>query len=149
LCGEVAFLLVEKCHPLGQRLGGGQHRDGDGVAVGGGPASGQRLDQSCDAVVAVVLAQLGGCGDQQGAELIGGGGVGLDRAAACAQQRPQRGGVGVFEHRKAIAGQGGAGGGVGIQRIGLALPAPCHPVGAADLATSIPAACSTRVSPAP
>lgn len=39
----------------------------------------------------------------------------------------------VFGHGKAVAGQGGASSGMGIQRVRLALAAPCGPVGAADL----------------
>ena len=133
LCGEVVLLMLEEFDAAGQRLGGRQHCDGGGVAVGGGPASGQCLDQRADAVAAIAFTQLGRSGDQQRMDLVGGGGVCLNRAAARGQHRPQRGGLCVFGHGKAVAGQGGASGGVSIQRVGLALAAPCRPIGAANL----------------
>jgi len=99
----------------------------------GGPALRQRGDQGGGVVAAVAFAQLGRRGHQQGVELIGGGGVRLDRAAPGAQQRPQGGGVFVFGHRQAIAGQGGARGGVGVQRVGFAPAAARGPIRTADL----------------
>jgi len=126
-------LVVEEFDALGQRLGGRQHRRGGGIAVGGGPASGQRCDQRGGAVAAVAVAQLGRRGNQQRVDLVGRRGAGLDRAAACGQQRAQGGGVSVFGHGQAIAGQGGASGGVGIYRVGFAPAAACGPIGAAHL----------------
>jgi hypothetical protein len=107
-------LAVEKFNALGQSLRGRQHRHDRGIPVGGGPASSQYFDQPSGAVVAVAFAQLGGPGDQQRVDLVGRGGAGLDRAAACGQQRAQGGAVFAFGHRQAIAGQCGASGGVGI-----------------------------------
>jgi len=49
------------------------------------------------------------------------------------QQRSQGGGVFVFGHGQAMAGQCGASRGVGVQRVGFALAAPRGPIGAADL----------------
>jgi hypothetical protein len=59
-------------------------------------------------VAAVACTPLGRAGDQQGMDLVGRGGVRLNRAAPGAQQRAQGGGVGVFGHGQAVAGQGGA-----------------------------------------
>ena len=66
-------------------------------------------------------------------ELVDRGGTGLDRAAACSQQRSQHGGVAVFGHCQAVAGKGGASCGVGVQRVGFAFATACGPVGAIDL----------------
>ena len=59
--------------------------------------------------------------------------MGLDRAAPGAQQRPHGAGASVFGYGQAVAGQCGASGGVGVQRIGFALAAPRGPIRAADL----------------
>ena len=84
-------------------------------------------------MAAVAFAQLGWSGDQQGVNLVGRGGVRLDRAAPGAQQRPQGGGVCVFGHRHAMAGQCGARSGVGVQWVRFALAATCGPIRTADL----------------
>ena len=133
LGSEVLLLTLEELDALGQCLGGGPHRDGGRVAVGGGPASGQCRDQGGGAVAAVAFAQLGGCGDQQSMDLVGRGGMGLDRAAQGAQQRPQGAGVRVFGHGQTLAGQCGSRSGIGVERVGFALATACGPIRAADL----------------
>jgi hypothetical protein len=50
---------------------------------------GQCFDQGGRAVAAVAFAQLGRGGDQQDLNLVGRGGICLDRAAPSGQQRPQ------------------------------------------------------------
>lgn len=123
LGSQVLLLLLEEDCALRQCLGGGQHRDRGWVVMGGGSASGQRSDQGGGVRAAVAFAQLDRPSHQQGVDLVGLGGVRLDRAAPRAQQRPHRTGAGVFGHRGAVAGQRGARSSVGVQRVGLALAA--------------------------
>jgi hypothetical protein len=86
----------------------------------------QRSQPAAELVVAV---------DQQRAELVGGLGAGLDGAAAGHHQGAQLpcGAVAVLGDGAGVAGQHGPGGGLGVDRVGLALAAPAGAVGAVDL----------------
>ena len=49
------------------------------------------------------------------------------------QERPQGGGVFVFGNGQTVPGQRSTRGGVGVERVRLALTSPCGPIGAVDL----------------
>ena len=98
-----------------------------------GSASGQRgHERQRGGVAAVALAYLGGSGDEEVLDLLDGCGAGFDGAATGGQQGFECIGVGVFGDGWAVAGQRGAGGTVGIERVGFSLPAPGCPVGSVD-----------------
>jgi hypothetical protein len=97
---------------------------------GGGSAGQAGLGQASE-----LLAQLGWGGDQQGPQRVGGLGAGLEGALAGHAQHPQhlhgaRAGLG---RSGLIAGLDGAGGGVSVDGVGLALAPAGGPVGSVDL----------------
>ena len=111
--GEVFGLAFEELDALGQCFASGQYGHRGRIALYGGPASRQCPHQSQSGVAAVAFPQLGGGDDEQGFDLVDRRGAGLDRAAACGEQRAQCCGVLVFRHGQAMAGQRGAGGSPG------------------------------------
>jgi hypothetical protein len=82
-----------------------------------------------------LLTQPGGCGDQQRPHLADAGGAGLDGAGADQVQRADRldDAIAGLGHHPRASRQHRLGGGVGVQRIGLALAAALAPVGPVHL----------------
>jgi hypothetical protein len=106
------------------------------VGAGGvGSAGGQVADQLGIRERAQLGAQRFGGGDDQRLDLTLRVGALVDRAAAGDPQRGQglHRATAPLGQPVGAPGLGGPGGGLGIQRVGLAVPAPGRPVGAVDL----------------
>src|SRR4051794_34794838 len=94
------------------------------------PVGGSRAQGAISVVVVRerICSRVGWGGDEQRLELVSGLTAGLDRADACDAQRPDRldSAVAGLWGAGGCAVQRGAGSGVRVQRVGLAVPAgPC------------------------
>lgn len=109
---------------------------GGGVGqVGAWPEPAAGGDQRLSGERGEGFAECGGCGDDEGFELVERGGAGFDRAVERGAQGGDRGGGADpgFGGRVGLAGEDGVGGVDRVLGVGLSLAAAGMPVGLVDL----------------